>query len=52
MCGTDYNDNIYRIGAVKSYELIKVHKCIENVGKFLDPNNKKGTILILNQFKN
>ncbi len=51
MCGTDYNDNIYRIGAVKSYELIKVHKCIENVGKFLDPNNKKGTILILNHLR-
>ncbi len=48
---TDYNDNIYRIGAVKSYELIKVHKCIENVGKFLDPNNKKGTILILNHLR-
>jgi 5'-3' exonuclease len=48
MCGTDYNENIFRIGAVKSYDLIKCHKTIESVGKFLDPTDRKGTILILN----
>ena len=48
MCGTDYNDNIYRIGTVKSYDLIKTYKNIEEVDKFLDPTGTKGTTLILN----
>jgi 5'-3' exonuclease len=48
MCGTDYNDNIYKIGTVRSHELIKTHKSIEGVDKFLDPTGHKGTILILN----
>ncbi len=41
MCGTDYNDNIYRIGAVKSYELIKSAQMYRKCWKVLDPNNKR-----------
>lgn len=31
MCGTDYNNNIYRIGVEKSYKLIQKHVDIETI---------------------
>ena len=31
MCGTDYNPNIFRVGAHTSYKYIKAHGTIENV---------------------
>lgn len=31
MCGTDYNDNIYRVGPNKAYSLIQEHKSIEGI---------------------
>ena len=31
MCGTDYNENIFKIGPVKSYNLIKTHKTIDSL---------------------
>ncbi len=31
MCGTDYNNNIYRIGSEKSYRLIKKYGSIEEI---------------------
>jgi Chloriridovirus flap endonuclease 1-A len=51
MCGTDYNDNIFRIGTVRSYDLIKKYGSIEGVKEFLDPTGAKGTILILNHMR-
>lgn len=36
MCGCDYNDNIPRVGVVKSYKLIKEHLDIETVGTKMD----------------
>ena len=36
MMGTDYNKNIFRVGPEKSYQYIKKHRTIENVGKELD----------------
>lgn len=33
MCGTDYNDNIPRVGPAKAFALITEHKSIEGVGK-------------------
>jgi 5'-3' exonuclease len=31
MCGTDYNKNIFKVGPVKAYSLIKEHKSIEDI---------------------
>lgn len=31
MCGTDYNNNIYRIGCEKAYKYIKKYSSIENI---------------------
>ena len=31
LCGTDYNNNIYRIGSEKAYKYIKNHSSIENI---------------------
>lgn len=31
MCGTDYNKNIFKVGPVKAYNLIKEHGSIENI---------------------
>jgi 5'-3' exonuclease len=31
MCGTDYNKNIYQIGAVKAFKLIKKYRRLENI---------------------
>jgi len=42
MCGNDYNKNMKGVGPQKSYELIKEHKTIENIG-----NNTKHDISIL-----
>ena len=33
MCGTDYNDNIFRIGGHKAYNLIQEHNNIEGIQK-------------------
>ena len=33
MCGTDYNNNIPRVGPAKAFSLISEHKNIENVAK-------------------
>lgn len=33
MCGTDYNNNIPRVGPVKAFKLIKTYKSIENISK-------------------
>lgn len=41
MCGTDYNDNIPRIGPVKSAQMLKQYKCIEN----MEQNNIDTTTL-------
>src|SRR3990167_519426 len=46
MCGTDYNNNIPKVGPVKSFELIKKHKSIENVAK-----NEKIDITCLNHLE-
>ncbi len=31
LCGTDFNHNIEKIGAVRAYDLIKKHKSIKNL---------------------
>jgi len=31
MCGTDYNKNIFKVGPVKAYDLIKEHKTIDSI---------------------
>ncbi len=31
MCGTDYNKNIFKVGPIKAYSLIKEHKNIDNI---------------------
>lgn len=31
LCGNDYNTNIRKVGAVKSFDLLKKYKCIENI---------------------
>lgn len=33
LCGTDYNDNIFRVGPSKAYKYISEYKTIENVGR-------------------
>jgi 5'-3' exonuclease len=33
MCGTDYNDNIFKVGVHTSYKHIKLHGNIDNIGK-------------------
>lgn len=33
MCGTDYNDNIPKVGPVKAYALIKQYGSIEHIGR-------------------
>lgn len=38
MSGNDYNPNIYKIGSIKSYNLIKKHNNIENIDKMTDLN--------------
>lgn len=43
MCGTDYNDNIFRIGPKGAYKLISEHKTLENI-----ENNTKLDTTILN----
>ncbi|ASZ85105.1 125R [Cherax quadricarinatus iridovirus] len=44
MCGTDFNNNIPRVGPVKSYGFIKKHESIEAIGN----NEAKLDISILN----
>jgi 5'-3' exonuclease len=34
MCGTDYNKNIFKVGPVKAYSLIKEYKSIDNVSGY------------------
>lgn len=36
LCGTDYNDNIFRIGSVKAFQLIKKHGSVPEIGKTMD----------------
>jgi 5'-3' exonuclease len=43
MCGTDYNPNIYKVGSVTAYKLIKEHGSIDEIGK-----NTKKDISVLN----
>lgn len=33
MCGTDYNDNIFKVGVNTAYKHIKQHKNIDNIGE-------------------
>lgn len=43
MCGTDYNDNIFRIGPKGAYKLMKEHKTLDNI-----ENNTKLDTTVLN----
>lgn len=36
LCGTDFNQNIAKIGPVKAYALIKKHKSIDVIGETMD----------------
>lgn len=45
MCGTDYNDNIFRVGPSKAHKLISDHKSIEGV----QDNTKYDTSILKHQ---
>jgi len=41
MCGTDFNDNIPRVGPITSYNYIKQYKTIEAIGEHVTKVNNK-----------
>lgn len=44
LCGTDFNHNIYRIGAEKSYKLIKEYKSIDNIPLVINSQEHQKTL--------